>query len=161
MPPCEWPKKSTLAGSKRIAAPPPGATASAAPVRVGEVASLPGFALVAADDGVRGHELWRTDGTPLGTRLVRDIRRGAASSTIRELTALDDAVYFSANDGDLDSAVNPQETPQGNYHIIEDEGVFVLNRDTFAHFVNPKELVLVEFYAPWCGHCKKLEPGER
>lgn len=65
---------------------------------------------------------------------------------------------FSANDGDLDSPVNPLHTPTGNYHVIEDEGVFVLNRDTFAHFVQPKELVLVEFYAPWCGHCKKMEP---
>ena len=53
------------------------------------------------------------------------------------------------NDGDLENELNPLEQPKGNYHIIEDEGVFVLNRDTFAHFVMPKELVLVEFYAPW------------
>merc|ERR1712156_534676 len=65
---------------------------------------------------------------------------------------------FRANDGELESDVNPAETPKGNYHIVDHDGVTVLNRDTFAHFVNPLDLIMVEFYAPWCGHCKKLEP---
>ena len=52
-----------------------------------------------ATDGSHGRELWVTDGTPEGTRLVRDIRPGAAGSTPRSLTRVGERLYFSADDG--------------------------------------------------------------
>lgn len=40
--------------------------------------------------------------------------------------------------------------------------VFTLVGSTFQQVVkDPSKDVLVEFYAPWCGHCKKLEPVYR
>jgi ELWxxDGT repeat protein len=52
-----------------------------------------------AGDLAHGRELYRTNGTVDGTRLVKDINPGPASSNIHDLTALNGLLLFFADDG--------------------------------------------------------------
>ena len=53
-----------------------------------------------ANDSINGVELWVSDGTEVGTYLVRDIRPGPASSYPRYMVSEGDLVFFRADDGE-------------------------------------------------------------
>ncbi|XP_067411493.1 protein disulfide-isomerase A3 [Emydura macquarii macquarii] len=59
--------------------------------------------------------------------------------------------YF---DGNLKKYLKSEPIPENN-----DGPVKVVVAENFDEIVNAEDKdVLVEFYAPWCGHCKNLEP---
>jgi MYXO-CTERM domain-containing protein len=75
----------------------PGAAGSS-PSRI---AALGNDILFFADDGVNGNELWKSDGTPAGTAIVKDLNAGAASGSTLQFAnvspvLMGGALYFSA-----------------------------------------------------------------
>ncbi|WP_455587796.1 ELWxxDGT repeat protein [Bacteroides sp.] len=56
-------------------------------------------AFFAASNEAAGEELWVTDGTAAGTKMVKDINPGSASSNVNWLTRFNDKVVFAADNG--------------------------------------------------------------
>ncbi|KAK3612179.1 hypothetical protein CHS0354_016566 [Potamilus streckersoni] len=53
----------------------------------------------------------------------------------------------------------PPEEPKKEKEWADDEtDVVHLHDDDFDDFINTHNSVMVMFYAPWCGHCKKMKP---
>jgi ELWxxDGT repeat protein len=58
-----------------------------------------GSLYLAGTDKKYGGELWRSNGTRKGTKIVTDIRRGRDSSLPMYLTAINHTLFFAAKDG--------------------------------------------------------------
>jgi len=65
--------------------------------------------------------------------------------------------FFSDyNEGKLQSHLRSQPTPDEQKN--QQDAVYTLVGKTFSNVVGKDKDVFVEFYAPWCGHCKQLAP---
>ncbi len=52
-----------------------------------------------ADDGINGHELWKSDGTSAGTYMVKDLTPGSADSYINTMCVFNNKVFFVSKSG--------------------------------------------------------------
>jgi ELWxxDGT repeat protein len=73
------------------------------PPQVANLTAMGNTLLFYADDGVHGWELWESDGSESGTRMLKDINFGSGSSLtlgyLSELRIVGDTLLFGADDG--------------------------------------------------------------
>lgn len=78
------------------------------------------IALFAADDGVHGEELWRTDGSEAGTVMVADLFPGDYPSVPTELTRVGGFAYFVAETPGLGREVWRSDGTGGGTTLVAD-----------------------------------------
>lgn len=72
------------------------------------------------DDGVHGNELWKSDGTPGGASIVKDILPGSASSAPHFVTAVGNLVFFAADDGSHGAELWKSDGSEANTAMVKD-----------------------------------------
>eukprot|EP01041_Mallomonas_annulata_P007474 gene7474-15296_t len=51
-----------------------------------------------------------------------------------------------------------EEEEEENFSMDDDVAVIELTEENFAEMLEEHELLVVDFFAPWCGHCQSLAP---
>ena len=97
-----WASDGTMAGTRMVADIAPGVYPAIQGAWPNILTVMGDTLFFYADDGVHGRELWASDGTEAGTRLVVDLNPGSAASVgmvWQGPTAVNNTLFFSATDG--------------------------------------------------------------
>ena len=86
-----------------------------------------------ADDGIHGSELWATDGTSAGTRLVRDLNPGAAGSSPSLIGSIGGLAIMTTWETSGQSVWRSDGTEAGTYKLRS----FIPQLSSYAFFVTP------------------------
>ncbi|TMS08880.1 Protein disulfide-isomerase A4 [Larimichthys crocea] len=70
----------------------------------------------------------------------------------------EDEILEEEGASEEDSDEEEDDEEEDDTEVKEENGVLVLTDSNYDTFIEGKDTVLVEFYAPWCGHCKQFAP---
>jgi ELWxxDGT repeat protein len=119
-----WRSDGTEAGTVLVEDITPGAGGSAFPddPDARQMWAVDNIVFFAASDGVHGTELWKSDGTEIGTALVKDINPGAADSTPGDFATLNHTLFFRATDDVHGTKVWKSDGTEAGTVLVRDIG---------------------------------------
>ena len=82
-----------------------------------------GALFFAADDGVNGFELWKSDGTNSGTVLVKDINPGPGGFTIESMIEINGTIFITRNNSSTIQLWTSDGTDAGTVMLKETSGI--------------------------------------
>jgi ELWxxDGT repeat protein len=73
-----------------------------------------------ADDGTHGRELWKSDGSSAGTRMVKDINSGQSSSNPRDFFVANGVLYFFASTAEQGKELWRSDGSEAGTFLVKD-----------------------------------------